>query len=223
MATRLPRRARPLRRGGASTYDGARNDTAAGKTRTVKSLLALSRAIDTLNERVGRGAYWLILACVLVSAANAFARYGLSLSSNAFLEIQWYLYSMVFLGAAGYTLKHNAHVRIDLVAARLSPRAQAWIDIFGAVFMLLPVCTIILWFGWSAFLESWRISEVSNNAGGLPLWPIKLVVPLAFALLILQGVSETIKRIAFLRGIAKVPPPAGGQGRVDVPHTAERR
>lgn len=182
-------------------------------------LLALSRAIDAVNESVGGFARWLILVCVLVSAGNAVARYSLNLSSNAFLEIQWYLYSLVFLGAAGYTLKHNAHVRIDLVAGRLSRRTQAWIDILGGTFMLLPACAIILWFGWSAFLESWRIDEMSGDAGGLARWPIKLAVPVAFLLLILQSVSETVKRIAFLRGILDDVPPGGGQARLDAPKT----
>lgn len=166
----------------------------------MKALLAFSRWIDALNERVGRVALWLVLACVLVSAGNAVARYGLNFSSNALLEIQWYLYATVYLCAAGYTLKHDAHVRIDLVSGRLTRRARAWIDIFGALFMLLPACAILLWYGWSAFLESYRIGEMSGDAGGLPRWPIKFVVPLAFLLLILQGVSETIKRVAFLRG-----------------------
>lgn len=174
----------------------------------MKRLLALSRAIDALNEYAGRGACWLILACILISAGNAVARYGFNLSSNGFLEIQWYLYAIVFLGAAGYTLKHNAHVRIDLIAGRLTPRAQAWIDIIGHVFMLLPVCAIMLWFGWTAFLESYRINEISTDAGGLLRWPIKLVVPAAFLLLILQGASETIKKIAALRGAAGGTPDA---------------
>jgi TRAP-type mannitol/chloroaromatic compound transport system permease small subunit len=170
----------------------------------MKFLLALSQRIDSLNERVGRFVTWLVLACVLISAANAITRYGFNFSSNAFLEIQWYLYSIVFLCAAGYALKHNAHVRIDLVYGRLSRRAQAWIDIFGGLCMLLPVCAIIMWYGWSAFLESYRIDEISGDAGGLARWPIKFVVPLAFLLLILQGLSETIKRFAFLQGV--VPP-----------------
>lgn len=161
--------------------------------------LALARAIDALNEAVGHGARWLILACILISAANAVARYGFNLGSNAWLEIQWYLFSLVFLGAAGYTLKHNAHVRIDLVASRLSLRAQHWIDLFGHLFMLLPVCAIMLWFGWAAFLESYRIAEASTDPGGLARWPIKLVVPAAFALLILQGLAETIRKVARLR------------------------
>lgn len=174
----------------------------------MKTLLTLSRVIDALNENIGRGAWWLILLCIFISAGNAVARYGFNLSSNGFLEIQWYLYSLVFLGASGYTLKHNAHVRIDLIAGRLSPRAQAWIDIGGHFFMLLPVCAIMLWFGWAAFVESYRISEISTDAGGLLRWPIKFVMPAAFALLILQGISETIKKVAFLRGLL---PPAAAE------------
>lgn len=175
----------------------------------MRFFLALARLIDGLNERVGRFTHWLILACVLISAGNAVARYGFSLSSNAFLEIQWYLYSIVFLGAAGYTLKHNAHVRIDLVSGRLSQRTQAWIDVFGALFMLLPVCAIIFWYGGSAFIESYRIGELSADAGGLARWPIKLVLPLAFLLLMLQGLAETIKRLAFLTGNATQPEAPG--------------
>jgi TRAP-type mannitol/chloroaromatic compound transport system permease small subunit len=138
----------------------------------MKPLLRFARLIDALNERIGRFTTWLVLACVLISAANATARYGFNLSSNAFLEIQWYLFSVVFLCAAGYALRHNAHVRIDLVSGRLSPRARAWIDVFGGLFMLLPASAIILWYGWGAFLESWRIGEMSGDAGGLPRWPI---------------------------------------------------
>lgn len=172
----------------------------------MKALLAISRWIDALNERVGRFLAWLVLATILISAGNAVSRYGFSSSSNAWLEIQWYLYAAVFLCAAGYTLKQDAHVRIDLVSGRLSRRARAWIDVAGALLMLLPVCIILFWFGWEAFAESWRIGEVSENAGGLIRWPVKLLIPVGFALLILQGLSETIKRIAFLRGVG--PPDA---------------
>ena len=178
----------------------------------MKGWLALARAIDALNEAAGRGARWLILACIVISAANAVSRYGLNLSSNAFLEIQWYLYSLVFLGAAGYTLKHNAHVRIDIINGRLQPRTRAWIDLFGHLFMLLPVCAIMLWFGWTAFLESYRIGEISTDAGGLARWPVKFVVPAAFALLILQGLAETIRKIAVLRGLLPEQPPASPHG-----------
>lgn len=175
----------------------------------MRLLLAFSRTVDALNERVGRLASWVILACVLISAGNAVARYGFSLSSNAFLEIQWYLYSIVFLGAAGYTLKHNAHVRVDLVSRRLSARARAWIDVAGTLAMLLPAGLVLLWFGWQAFVESYRVGEVSADAGGLLRWPIKLLVPLAFLLLLLQGASEAIKRLAFLLGVPGAGPPPG--------------
>jgi TRAP-type mannitol/chloroaromatic compound transport system permease small subunit len=167
----------------------------------MKWLLAFSRLVDAVNQLVGRLCLWLILAAILISAGNAIARYGFNMSSNAWLEIQWYLFSAVFLGAAGYTLRHNAHVRIDLLAGRLSKRAQAWIDIFGALFMLTPVSLVMLWYGWSAAVESYRILEVSSDPGGLARWPIKFLVPAAFLLLILQGLSESIKRVAFLRGL----------------------
>lgn len=163
-------------------------------------LLKLAFLIDGLNGRVGRAIHWLVLVAVLVSATNALARYGFSSGSNAWLELQWYLFSAIFLLGAGYALKEGAHVRIDLVAGRLSRRTQAWIDIFGGVFMLLPAAAIILWYGWDAFASSWRIHEVSTDAGGLVRWPVKLLIPAGFALLILQGVSETIKRAAFLLG-----------------------
>ena len=172
----------------------------------MKALLALSRFLDAINERIGRSLYWLVLVMTLISAGNAIARYGFNLSSNAFLDIQWFLFSIVFLGAAGYTLKHNQHVRIDLITAKLSKRTQAWIDVFGGLFMLLPVCAIIFWYGWTAALEAWRIQEGSLDAGGLPRWPIKFMVPLAFLLLMLQGVSETIKRVAFLKGLVAEDP-----------------
>jgi TRAP-type mannitol/chloroaromatic compound transport system permease small subunit len=179
----------------------------------MSALLAFSRAVDAVNERVGQLCRWLVLAACLVSAGNAVARYGFSLGSNAWLEIQWYLFSAVFLGAAGYTLKHNAHVRIDLLSGRLSLRTQAWIDIFGAAFMLLPVCLLMLWFGWDAAVESFRIREASGDAGGLARWPIKFLVPAAFLLLLLQGLSEIVKKAAFLRGRAETGSGGGHAGR----------
>lgn len=167
----------------------------------MKALLALARWIDALNELVGRVLLWLILVCVLISAGNAVSRYGFNISSNAMLDIQWYLFSAVFLGAAGYTLKHNQHVRIDLIFGRLSRRTQAWIDVFGTLFMMLPPCAIIFWFGWQAFVESYRVQEASLDAGGLPRWIVKALVPAGFGLLLAQGLSELIKRAAFLRGL----------------------
>ncbi len=171
----------------------------------MKLLLALSRAIDTLNEHVGRLTYWLILAAVLISAGNAVVRYSINMSSNAWLEIQWYLFSFVFLFCAGYTLLHNQHVRIDVVSGQLSGRARAWIDIFGTVFFLMPMAIAIMWLSWPVFLDAYQSGEVSTNAGGLTVWPGRLMLPLGFFLLILQGVSELIKRIAFLRGVIADP------------------
>ena len=167
----------------------------------MKLLLAVSRAIDALNERVGRAVLWLVLVMALVSAANALARYLFNLSSNAWLELQWYLFAAVFLLCAGYTLLHNEHIRIDVVSSRLSRRSQLWIDIFGAVFFLLPVSIFIMVLSWPIFVNAWVSNEMSGNAGGLIRWPARLLVPLGFFLLSLQGLSELIKRIAVLRGI----------------------
>ena len=171
----------------------------------MKLLLRLSRAIDALNEHVGRLTYWLILAAVLISAGNAVVRYSLNMSSNAWLEIQWYLFSFVFLFCAGYTLLHNQHVRIDVISGQLSGRARAWIDVFGTVFFLMPMAIAIMWLSWPVFLDAYRSGEVSTNAGGLTVWPGRLMLPIGFFLLILQGVSELIKRIAFLRGVIPDP------------------
>lgn len=166
----------------------------------MKVFLALARLIDALNERVGRAIGWLVLAAVLVSAGNATVRYSLNLSSNAWLEIQWYLFSAVFLLGAGYTLKKNEHVRIDVVAGRLSRRGQAWIDIIGGLLFLMPMAVIIMVLSWPMFTQSYIGHEISGDAGGLLRWPVKLLIPVGFALLVLQGVSEIIKRAAFLRG-----------------------
>jgi len=171
----------------------------------MKLLLGLSRAIDALNEHVGRLTYWLILAAVLISAGNAVVRYSVNMSSNAWLEIQWYLFSFVFLFCAGYTLLHNQHVRIDVISGQLSGRARAWIDIFGTLFFLMPMAIAIMWLSWPVFLDAYRSGEVSTNAGGLTVWPGRLMLPIGFFLLILQGVSELIKRIAFLRGVIPDP------------------
>ena len=171
----------------------------------MKLLLALSRAIDTLNEHVGRLTYRLILAAVLISAGNAVVRYSINMSSNAWLEIQWYLFSFVFLFCAGYTLLHNQHVRIDVISGQLSGRARAWIDIFGTVFFLMPMAIAIMWLSWPVFLDAYFSGEVSTNAGGLTVWPGRLMLPIGFFLLILQGLSELIKRIAFLRGVIPDP------------------
>ena len=168
-------------------------------------LLRLSRAIDALNERVGHLVYWLILAAVVVSAGNASVRYAFDKSSNGWLELQWYLYSAVFLLAAGYTLLHNEHVRIDVINSHLPPRARAWIDLLGGLFFLLPMAVIILVLSWPMFVESVVRDEVSSDAGGLLRWPAKLLIPAGFLLLALQGISEIIKRAAFLLG--RIPDP----------------
>ncbi len=168
----------------------------------MRALLGLARAIDALNEQVGRAGMWLVLLATLISAGNAVMRYGFDLSSNAWLEIQWYLFALIFLLGAGYTLKHNGHVRIDILYCRFSPRRQAWVDLLGGLLFLLPLCGLMIWMGWGGFVDSWATHEVSPDAGGLPRWPIKFVIPLGFTLLALQGVSEIIKRAAFLAGAA---------------------
>jgi TRAP-type mannitol/chloroaromatic compound transport system permease small subunit len=171
----------------------------------MKVLLTISHAIDALNERVGRTVLWLVLVMALVSASNALARFLFNLSSNAWLELQWYLFASVFLLCAGYTLLHNEHIRIDVVSSRLSRRTQLWIDIFGTVFFLLPVTIFIMWLSWPVFVNAWTSQEISSNAGGLIRWPARLLVPVGFFLLSLQGVSELIKRIAFLKGLIPDP------------------
>jgi len=168
-------------------------------------LLRLSRLIDALNEKVGHAVYWLVLLAVLVSSGNAMVRYTFSMSSNAWLEIQWYLFAAIFLLCAGYTLQRNEHVRIDIVNSRFSLRTRTWIDIFGFLFFLLPMALIIMWLSVPVFLDSYFRHEMSGDAGGLLRWPAKLIIPVGFFLLVLQGISELIKRIAFLMGLIPDP------------------
>jgi TRAP-type mannitol/chloroaromatic compound transport system permease small subunit len=175
----------------------------------LRLLLRFSSTIDALNNHIGRLVYWLILAAVLVSSVNATIRYSFNMSSNAWLELQWYLFSAVFLLCAGYTLLRNEHIRIDIVSGRFSKRTQTWIEIFGSVVFLLPMAIIIMWLSLPVFMDSWNRQEVSTNAGGLIVWPAKLLIPVGFALLTLQGLSELIKRIAFLQGL--IPDPAERQ------------
>ncbi len=163
-------------------------------------LLSLSKFIDALNERIAQTVSWALLAAVLICAGNAMVRYLLNTSSNAWLEIQWYLFGAIFLLATSYTLKRNEHVRIDVIAGHLPKRTQVWIDVFGFVFFMLPVTVLILNFALPYALESIRNQEVSSNAGGLIVWPAKALIPLGFLLLTLQGVSELIKRVGFLIG-----------------------
>lgn len=164
-----------------------------------------SRAVDRLNGLIGKALCWLILVVVVISTCNAVVRKSFDISSNAFLEIQWYLFAAVFLLGAGYTLSHNAHVRVDVLSSRFSLRTQAWIDIFGGVFFLLPMAGLILYFGWPFFMSSFVEAEMSSDAGGLLRWPVKLLLPAGFALLLLQGLAEIAKRIAFLSGAISSP------------------
>jgi TRAP-type mannitol/chloroaromatic compound transport system permease small subunit len=171
----------------------------------VNALLACARLIDALTERVGRAVAWLVLAATLISAGNALARYALGASSNAWLEIQWYLFGALFLLAAGYTLKHDGHVRIDVFYNRFGPRGRAWIDLAGGLLFLMPMTLLLAWLSWPMFAEAWTTHELSPDAGGLVRWPVKLLLPLGFALLALQGVAEIIKRIGVLSGRLVLP------------------
>jgi len=172
----------------------------------MRSLLWFSRAVDRLNERLGRLANWLVLLACLISAGNALARYSFSLGSNAWLEIQWYFFAgMVMLGAA-HTLQRNEHVRVDILYGRVSTRAQIWIDILGGLLFLLPATVIMGWLAWPMFYNSWLLNETSANAGGLLRWPVKLLVPAGFLLISLQGVAEIIKRVGALSGDCPTPP-----------------
>jgi len=166
----------------------------------MSALLALSRAIDEINRRIFRVVMWLILIVTLISAGNAVIRYLLNISSNSWLELQWYLFSAIFLFAAPYTLQQNEMVRIDVIAGRLSKRTQAWIDVLGTLFFLLPVSLLILYLSWPVFMQALQRGEMSTNAGGLIIWPARLLVPIGFFLLTIQGVSQLIKYAAFLTG-----------------------
>lgn len=169
-------------------------------------LLALSRLIDAINARIGQAASWLVLVVVLISAGNAVVRKLFNISSNGLLEIQWYLFSAIFLLAAAYTLQKNEHIRIDLLVGKLSARGQAIVDIVGTLLFLMPVCYLLISFGWPMFIDAWNSGEMSSDAGGLVRWPVFLLIPTGFALLMAQGLSELIKRVAFLQGL--IPNPA---------------
>jgi TRAP-type mannitol/chloroaromatic compound transport system permease small subunit len=171
----------------------------------MNGLLGLSRFIDDVNERIGKAATWLILVVVVISAGNAVMRYSINWSSNGLLEIQWYLFSAIFLLCAGYVFKKNEHIRIDIVAGRLSPRAQNWIDVFGIVVFMLPMVALVMYLSWPVFMNAWQTGEGSPNPGGLIRWPVRLLMPIGFFLLLLQGLSELIKRVAFLAGLAPNP------------------
>lgn len=163
-------------------------------------LLKISRAIDAINELIGRCAMWLILAATLISAGNAIVRKLFDTSSNALLEIQWYLFAAVFMLGGGYAFLRNAHVRIDFISSRFSARGRNWVDIVGIIVFLFPLCYMMATLGWPLFERAWSTGEMSSNSGGLIRWPVYGLIPLGFAILFVQGISELIKRVAFLAG-----------------------
>lgn len=169
------------------------------------ALLKLSRGIDALTSFVGKYVIWLIFGSTLISALNAVIRKAFNVSSNAFLEIQWYLFAASFLIAAGYTLLNGEHVKIDVLYGHLSKKAQMRIDIFGFVCFLIPLSVTVLYLSVPYVLRAYATGEMSNNAGGLIRWPVFAILPLGFGLLLAQGVSELIKRIAFLQGLIEDP------------------
>ncbi len=171
----------------------------------MNTLLKLSGLIDALNERVGKAIMWLILVVVLVSAGNAVSRKVFRMSSNALLDLQWYLFSGVFLLGAGYAFLKNVHVRIDFVSSRLTARGRSWVDIVGILVFLAPFCGMLIQMSWPLFIKAWQSGEMSQNAGGLIRWPVYLLMPSGLALLLVQSISELIKRIAFLRGLIPDP------------------
>jgi TRAP-type mannitol/chloroaromatic compound transport system permease small subunit len=174
----------------------------------VQPLLAVSRVIDAVTGFIGHHIRWLILAAVLVSTVNAIIRKLFDLSSNAWLELQWYLFGMVFMMAAAYVLQRNGHVRIDVVSSRLAERTRQWIDLLCHILMLLPLVLVMIWLGVPFVIDSYQSQEISTNAGGLIIWPSKLFILTGFVLLLFQAISEIIKRIGFLTGALKEPEPA---------------
>jgi TRAP-type mannitol/chloroaromatic compound transport system permease small subunit len=166
----------------------------------MQAFLIFSRGVDKVSEAIGKFAGYVVLACCLVSAGNAAVRYTFNYSSNAWLEIQWYMFAFVVLLGAAHTLRNNEHVRVDLIYGSVSPRKRLWIDVIGIIFFLLPACLYLAWLSWPVFLLSFKESEISANAGGLIRWPVKLIIVAGFVLIALQGVSELIKRIAGLTG-----------------------
>ena len=172
-------------------------------------LLSLSRLIDMLSSWIGKLTMWLILATTLISAGNAIVRKAFDISSNGLLEIQWYLFAAVFMMGAGYGFLKNSHVRIDFISSRLSDRTRNWIDVCGILFVLFPFCILLIALSWPSFMGAYQSGEMSQNAGGLIRWPVYMLVPLGFGLLLLQGVSELIKRLAYLQGL--IDDPIGGE------------
>jgi TRAP-type mannitol/chloroaromatic compound transport system permease small subunit len=173
----------------------------------MQQLLRFADAIDRFQDRVGKWLYWLTLLMVVIGAYNAIVRYldkytGMTLSSNTYLEMQWYLFAILFLVGTAYTLRHDAHVRVDILYTRLGDKGKAWINLLGTVLFLFPFCILMLWVSWPAVMNSWEVLEASPDPGGLPRYPIKTVVPIAFFLVMVQGMSMTIRAVAVLRGVA---------------------
>jgi TRAP-type mannitol/chloroaromatic compound transport system permease small subunit len=166
----------------------------------LQALLAVSTAIDKLNEKIGYICNLLVLISCLVSAGNAMIRYAFSYSSNSWLEAQWYCFAVLVMFGAAYTLRKNEHVRVEIFYLFLSERGQLWLDLIGSLFFLIPVCLLLCYLSWPFFMQAYAVGELSSNAGGLVRWPIKFVLPAGFVMLALQGLSEVIKRIAALKG-----------------------
>ena len=171
----------------------------------MRLLLGFSSIIDMINEKIGVVCNWLVLLACIVSGGNAMIRYAYDQSSNAWLEVQWYMFAVIVMFGAAYTLKRNEHVRVDLFYMTLGRRGQLWIDIMGTLVFLLPTCVILAWLSWPFFMQAYAVGEHSSNAGGLLRWPIKLVLPIGFLLVALQGISELIKRLGFLQGLIEDP------------------
>jgi TRAP-type mannitol/chloroaromatic compound transport system permease small subunit len=180
-------------------YSAGPKDSAAAEN-TMRPLLAVSSAIDLLNEKIGYVCNFLVLAACIVSAGNAMIRYAFSYSSNGWLELQWYMFAILVMFGASYTFKRNEHVRVEIFYLFLTERGQLWLDMIGTLFFLIPSCLLLAYLSWPFFMQAYSVGEVSGNAGGLVRWPIKFVIPAGFVLLALQGVSEVIKRIAALKG-----------------------
>jgi TRAP-type mannitol/chloroaromatic compound transport system permease small subunit len=170
----------------------------------MRPLLALSNAIDLLNQKLGTVCNFLILAAVVVSAGNAMIRYAFGYSSNSWLELQWYMFAIIVMFGASYTFKRNEHVRVEILYLMLSERGQLWLDMIGTLCFLIPSCLLLAYLSWPFFYQAYAVGEISSNAGGLVRWPIKFVIPAGFVLLALQGVSEVIKRIAALKGYVMI-------------------
>jgi TRAP-type mannitol/chloroaromatic compound transport system permease small subunit len=171
----------------------------------MKRLLHIADAIDRFQDRVGRVLYWLTLAMIVIGAYNAVVRYldkytGMTLSSNFYLELQWYLFAILFLLGAAYALRHDAHVRVDIFYSRLTDRGRAWINLLGTVLFLFPFCILMLWVSWPAVMNSWEVLEMSPDPGGLPRYPIKSIIPLAFLLFMVQGIPLFLRSLAVLMG-----------------------